>query len=116
MLKKSNCRKVFRKWTHITLLGDSIFDNQAYVGTYGKDVIFHLGKLIPSDWQTTSNAVDGHLVENVSRQFLESPSNTTHFFISAGGNNALMEADILALKINSSAELFDVLAETNKHL
>lgn len=94
---------------HIVLLGDSILDNQAYVGTE-PDVVSHLQTMIPSDWQTTLQAVDGSLVENVSRQFLSSPPDTTHFIISVGGNNAIMNADVLGLKVNSSAEVFDNLS------
>lgn len=94
---------------HIVLLGDSILDNKAYVGTE-PDVISHLQEMIPSDWQTTLQAVDGSLVENVSRQFLTSPLDATHLIISVGGNNAIMNADVLGLKVNSSAEVFNNLS------
>lgn len=95
---------------HIVLLGDSIFDNKAYVGTM-PDVISHLQNLIPTNWQATLKAVDGNLVEHVSGQLLKSPSDATHFVISVGGNNAIMNADVLGLKVNSSAEVFDNLAD-----
>jgi len=95
---------------HIVLLGDSIFDNKAYIGNE-PDVISHLQKLIPTNWQADLNAVDGSLVENVSGQLLKSPSDATHFVISAGGNNAIMNADVLGLKVNSSAEVFNNLSD-----
>lgn len=95
---------------HIVLLGDSIFDNKAYVGTE-PDLISHLQELIPTDWQVELKAVDGSLVENVSGQLLKSPSNASHFVISVGGNNAIMNADVLGLKVNSSAEVFNNLSD-----
>ena len=95
---------------HITLLGDSIFDNKSYVGANGKDVITHLREFLPDDWQAILCAVDGNVVENVSGQLLKAPPETTHFFISVGGNDAIMNADILGMKANSSAEVFDVLS------
>lgn len=95
---------------HIVLLGDSIFDNKAYIGNE-PDVISHLQEIIPSNWQATLNAVDGSLVENVSGQLLKSPPDATHFVISVGGNNAIMNADVLGLKVSSAAEVFNNLSD-----
>lgn len=95
---------------HLTLLGDSIFDNKAYVGASGKDVAAHLRELSPDNWQTTLGAVDGNLVENVSSQIVKVPKDATHLFISAGGNDAIMNADILSLNASSSAEVFNLLS------
>ena len=94
---------------HIVLLGDSIFDNKAYVGG-DPDVAAHLRAMIPPDWTATLKAVDGSLVENVGSQLASSPEDVTHFAISTGGNNAIRNADVLNLPINSSAELFSVLS------
>ncbi len=41
---------------HIVLLGDSIFDNAAYVKD-GLDVIAHLHQQIPPDWKASLRAV-----------------------------------------------------------
>lgn len=95
--------------THIVLLGDSIFDNKAYVGNE-PDVVSHLRTMIPQAWQATSCAVDGDVVEQVSGKLLKIPADSTHLFISAGGNNAIMNADILGLPANSAAEVFDALS------
>lgn len=95
---------------HIVLLGDSIFDNKAYTGNE-PDVVSHLQKMIPQDWNATLNAVDGNMAEHVSGQLLKMPSDTTHLFVSVGGNNAITNADILGLKANSSAEVFNILAD-----
>ena len=43
---------------HIILLGDSIFDNAAYV-TGGRSVLSHLRRLLPDDWEATLLAVAG---------------------------------------------------------
>lgn len=94
---------------HIVLLGDSIFDNKAYVGGE-PDVIAHLRAMIPPNWTATLSAVDGSLVENVESQLTSSPETATHLVVSTGGNNALMNADVLNLQVNSSAEVFSVLS------
>lgn len=96
--------------SHIVLLGDSIFDNKAYV-LGGLDVVGHLRQQIPDQWKATLCAVDGSVVENVQSQILDLPDDATHLFISAGGNNALLNADVLQMRVSSSAEVFDRLAD-----
>lgn len=95
---------------NIVLLGDSIFDNKSYVSG-GLDVVTHLRQQIPDEWKATLLAVDGNLVENVQTQILDIPNDATHLFVSVGGNNALLNADILQMKVSSSAEVFDRLAD-----
>ncbi len=95
---------------HIVLLGDSIFDNKSYVGG-GLDVIAHLRQQMPDEWKAMLCAVDGNVVENVQTQILGLPADATHLFISAGGNNALLNTDVLQMKVSSSAEVFDRLAD-----
>jgi hypothetical protein len=97
--------------THILLLGDSIFDNKAYIGANGKDVITHLRENLPNNWQATLKAIDGSVIENVSKQLLDAPSDTTHFVVSVGGNNAIRNADILQMKVEHSAEVLSEIAE-----
>ncbi|HEX8247617.1 MAG TPA: SGNH/GDSL hydrolase family protein [Pyrinomonadaceae bacterium] len=94
---------------HIVLLGDSIFDNKSYVGAE-PDVITHLRQMMPADWRATLNAVDGSVVENIGGQLSKIPVEATHLIISVGGNNALMNADVLQLKANSAAEVLNALA------
>ena len=94
---------------HIVLLGDSIFDNKAYVGGE-PDVVAHLQSMIPPDWTATLMAVDGSLAENVGSQLASSPETATHLVISTGGNNALMNTDVLNLEVRTSAEVFRVLS------
>lgn len=95
---------------NLVLLGDSIFDNAAYVGNE-PDVISHLRQTIPQDWTAELFAVDGSVVEDVSAQLLKIPENATHLVVSVGGNNALMNADILQMQADSSAEVFNNLAD-----
>lgn len=96
--------------SHIVLLGDSIFDNAAYVNG-GLDVIAHLRRQIPSEWKASLRAVDGSIVEGVQKQTFDLPDNATHLIVSAGGNNALLNADILQQKAASSAEVLNKLAD-----
>jgi hypothetical protein len=95
---------------HIILLGDSILDNKAYVGG-GLDVVSHLHQQMPEGWQATLRAVDGSLVEDVRSQARDLPDDATHIVVSAGGNNALLNADVLQLRVSSGAEVFDRLAD-----
>lgn len=91
---------------HIVLLGDSIFDNAPYVNG-GPDVIAHLRRQIPSEWQASLRAVDGSLVEDVRGQTRDLPDDVTHLVVSAGGNNALLNAGILQQQAASSAEVLN---------
>ena len=95
---------------HIVLLGDSIFDNAAYVND-GLDVIAHLRQLIPSDWKANLLAVDGSLVEDVQKQMSDVPDDASHLIVSGGGNNAILHAGILQQKVSSSAEVLNTLSE-----
>ncbi len=95
--------------THVVLLGDSVFDNVAYVRG-GRDVITHLRGLAPEGWRATLGAVDGSVVRDVSRQLERAPEDATHLVVSAGGNDALMNAGILEERAHSSAEVLNRLA------
>lgn len=94
---------------HITLLGDSIFDNKNYVKG-GLDVVSHLKEQIPDGWEATLRAVDGSRAENVSAQLGKIPDDATHLFVSVGGNDALYESGILDMKVSASAEVFNELS------
>jgi len=94
---------------HIILLGDSIFDNKAYING-GLDVITHIRRQIPPEWIASLRAVDGSVIENVKKQALDLPDDATHLIISVGGNDAILKADILQQKATSSAEVLDKLS------
>src|SRR5215475_283102 len=95
---------------HIVLLGDSVFDNKAYIDG-GLDVIEQVRRQIPDGWRASLRAVDGSVVENVRMQTLDLPDDATHLFISVGGNDAILNADILQQKVASSAEVLNKLAD-----
>jgi hypothetical protein len=81
----------------LILLGDSIFDNKAYVGPGERDVAAHLrAKLDPSAWQAELWAVDGSVAGDVPAQLDGSIVHPPAVFVlSAGGNDALGYLDLL---------------------
>jgi hypothetical protein len=95
---------------HVVLLGDSVFDNRAY--TNGEpDVAAHLRELLPQPSTVTLCAVDGSTTYDVGRQFARVPDRATHIVLSLGGNNALMNADLLNLPVRSTADALDLFRE-----
>lgn len=74
--------------SHLVLLGDSIFDNGAYVDS-APAVIDQVRSLLPKVWEATLLAVDGNVALHVLDQLKRIPSDATHLVISAGGNDAL---------------------------
>jgi lysophospholipase L1-like esterase len=95
---------------HVVLLGDSIFDNAAYVRG-GPDVAAHLGALLPPGWRATLAAVDGAVIDGVARQLARVPADATHLVVSAGGNDALGHADLLERPATSSPQVLGWLAD-----
>jgi hypothetical protein len=79
---------------HFVLLGDSIFDNARYVPDR-LAVIDQLRQAHPIGWLASLLAVDGHMTEDVPNQLKDLPTDATHLFVSAGGNDALGESGIL---------------------
>jgi len=79
---------------HVVLLGDSIFDNARYVPDRPA-VIDQVRQVLPGGWHATLLAVDGHITEDVINQIRDLPADATHLVVSAGGNDALGETNIL---------------------
>jgi len=98
---------------HIVLLGDSIFDNAAYVGG-GPAVIQQLRAKLPPAWQSTLLAVDGSMAQDVPRQLERLQSDATHLVLSIGGNNALDHVNILSESARSAAEALSRLGEVGE--
>lgn len=73
---------------HLVLLGDSIFDNAAYVAN-GPAVIQQVNSQLPGNWQATLLAVDGDTSADVEKQLTRLPMDSTHLVLSVGGNDAL---------------------------
>jgi hypothetical protein len=98
---------------HITLLGDSIFDNGAYVGS-GPDVVALLQKELGREAEATLAAVDGAVVASVARQLERLPLGATHLAVSVGGNDALGSSFLLDRNVRSVGEGVAVLAEVQQ--
>ena len=95
--------------THVALLGDSIFDNAAYVGG-GADVVTHLRRRPPAGRGATLLAADGSVVADVHGQLKRLPAEATHLVVSAGGNDALLNSHLLQERASSFAEVLSRLA------
>ena len=93
---------------HVVLLGDSIFDNLAYVRG-GPDVVKQLGGKLPLDWRATLLAVDGGVTRDVLGQLGGLPADASHLVVSAGGNDALGASHILGQTVASVAEALSML-------
>jgi lysophospholipase L1-like esterase len=102
---------------HLVLLGDSIFDNAAYVpdepclsvaprGRWREQVGAYVG-------QVTLLAVDGGVTADVVKQANGIPASASHLFVSVGGNDALQAAQSL-VSARSGDELLDILALTKE--
>lgn len=88
---------------HVVLLGDSIFDNAAYVPD-GTPVIEHLRQHIPTDWQATLLAIDGDITSGVAEQTAGLPPTATHLVVSVGGNDALQKIDMFSKPASNVGE------------
>ena len=95
---------------HIVLLGDSIFDNAAYVPG-GPDVVAQLRESLPAGWSASLLAVDGAVIDGVARQLARLPADATHLVVSAGGNDALGHSDLLERRATSSPQVLGWLAD-----
>lgn len=95
---------------HIVLLGDSIFDNRAYVRPGEPDVVRQLRAALPHGWRATLAAVDGATIADVPRQMTALPPDASHLVLSAGGNDALAHLDILEQPVRSVGEALEQFA------
>ena len=98
---------------HIVLLGDSVFDNAAYVAG-GPDVVRQLRGILPSGWRATLNALDGAVIADIAGQLRNLPADASHLVISAGGNDALGEAHLLDQGVRSMAEALELLSSVRE--
>ena len=97
--------------SHVVLLGDSIFDNAAYVAAGAPDVIRQVQQRLPRGWRATLGAVDGSTTADVRSQLRRLPADATHLIVSAGGNDALGNSDFLDAPARSTAGALLGLAE-----
>ncbi len=101
---------------HIVLLGDSIFDNGAYVhrDRGEKPVLDQLRGLLPDGWDVTLVAVDGHRIADVCRQLDRAPADASHLVISVGGNDALGQGSVLDGRAGTVSDALVTLARTRE--
>ena len=95
---------------HVVLLGDSIFDNAAYVGRQPA-VIEHLRRALPSGWAASLLAVDGDSAIDVREQLRRLDKSATHLFVSAGGNDAYNASGVLDQRVLTVADAIGLLAQ-----
>jgi len=96
--------------THIVLIGDSIFDNAAYVDK-GESVRDRLKCLMSGEGAVSLIAVDGDITTDVPQQLASFPSGVTHAFISCGGNDALRIVHTLEKPISTIGNAMEVFSE-----
>jgi hypothetical protein len=95
---------------NVVLLGDSIFDNKAYVGS-GPDVTSQLKGDLPAGWTVTLEARDGATTADIASQLKSMPAGASHLVVSTGGNDALQEKALIEESAKSVAEVLDKLAK-----
>jgi len=92
----------------VFLLGDSVFDNAAYVGR-NPDVRRQVQELLPPDATVEMIARDGAVLGDVAAQLRKVPNSATHLIVSAGGNDALQASGLLNDRASSVAEAIEKL-------
>lgn len=95
--------------SHVVLLGDSVFDNRAYVGG-GPEVVEQLRSDLPPPWRATLGAVDRAVIRSVGAQLGRLPADATHLVLSVGGNDALGYSGVLGAPARSVGEALESLA------
>ncbi len=94
----------------VILLGDSIFDNAAYVP--GEPCVTEqLQELVPDHVSVRMLAVDGDCIRHVKGQLEQAPDDTTHLFVSVGGNDALEHYETLLGDYHVARDLMTLLRE-----
>jgi hypothetical protein len=99
--------------SHIVLVGDSIFDNRASTEG-GPDVVSQVQELLSHDSHATLLAVDGSITEDIPSQVQRIPCDTTHLVLCVGGNDAIMNSDVLLKPLDSTATALGNLADVSQ--
>ena len=95
---------------HVALLGDSILDNRAY--TQGEpDVATHLRQLSPAPTDVTLCAIDGSTTSDLNAQVRKIPTGASHLVVSVGGNDALLNSDLLKTSVESTSEALSLFGQ-----
>lgn len=94
---------------HVVLVGDSIFDNAAYVP--GDPAVEDQMRAALPQGRVTLLAVDGDVASGVAAQLRCMPRDATHLVVSAGGNDALGHIDVLTERASTTGEALLRMAE-----
>jgi hypothetical protein len=95
---------------HVALIGDSILDNRAY--TKGEpDVATHLRHVLGEAPSVTLCAIDGSRTSDLGMQLSRIPADSTHIVVSIGGNDALMNIDLLNIPVTSTGKALSLFGE-----
>jgi hypothetical protein len=100
---------------HIVLLGDSIFDNAAYLAG-GPDVVRQVRGILSSGWRASLNTRDGAVIADVTQQLQILPKDTNHLVLSIGGNDALGDAGLIDQNVGSMAEALELITNVREQL
>jgi hypothetical protein len=98
---------------HSVLLGDSVFDNAAYIDG-GPDVVTQLRQRLPSGWRVSREAVDGSTVADIPQQLERVPIDASHLVVSVGGNDALRYSSVLSAPSRSVADSLEILTDVRQ--
>ena len=92
----------------VFLLGDSVFDNGAYVPGQ-PDVREQVQELMPANAVVELLARDGAKIGDVEAQLRRIPGDATHLVVSAGGNDAIQASSLLNESAASMADAIEKL-------
>lgn len=95
---------------HLVLLGDSIFDNGAYVDR-GPAVIDQVRQRLPEGASASLLAVDGSVIADIHQQLERLPEDASHLVLSVGGNDILNDIGLLGVAVRTVGEGIGKLAE-----
>ena len=95
---------------HVFLIGDSVFDNRAYVAAGEPDLSKQIANILGHQGRMSSAARDGSVIGGIAGQLTSIPRDATHIVVSAGGNDALQSSDVLKLPAKSVVEALNKVA------
>jgi hypothetical protein len=79
-----------------------VFDNAAYVN--GPDVRAQVETKMPDDWAVSLLAVDGSYILDVPNQLEQLPDDAQILVVSTGGNDVLVQTEVLGDAVNTVGE------------
>lgn len=83
----------------VVLVGDSVFDNGDYVGP-NQDVVNQLNQRLSAEYNAELIAVDGATTKDVWKQIDNLCEGQGAILLSIGGNDVLMNAQVLQVQVN----------------